>query len=327
MIVKTLQTKTAQLINGVNSDYNDQLSRSGMHSLIAVPICLDQRVIGVIKLGHPDSNAFDEKDQMALEALAAQAAIAIQNAQRFEDLKRIKGFIGSKTAVDWIQMVSTVWGHSIRREVGTALGHTKLLEGILQDHKAPREATVELNYLEEIVRNIGSIPITAPLSSDDAVDSIRINELLDTYLRRQWQHSQYKAIDLELILQKDLDNKITIRASKEWLWHFFKILVDNSVQAMLKTDGANKRLIVTTQLVEKTVEIQIQDTGPGIPNPIVKKIFEEPIDKPVGSRGVGIGLVLARTIIETYEGTVRLSSTNKRGTTMKVTLPVENREQ
>jgi K+-sensing histidine kinase KdpD len=96
---------------------------------------------------------------------------------------------------------------------------------------------------------------------------------------------------------------------------------------MLKTDRPNKRLIVTTQLVEKSVEILIQDTGPGIPNHLVKKIFEEPIDKPVGSRGVGIGLVLARTIIETYEGSVRLLSTNKHGTTMRVTLPVENHEQ
>lgn len=327
VIARVLKSQKSELINDGSDDHDDLLSHPRTHSLIAVPISLNKRTIGVIELGHPDYNTFDEKDRIALEALAAQAAIAIQNAQRFEDLKRIKGYIGSKTAVDWIQMVSYAWGHGIRREVGTARGHLKLLNAILQENNAPAEAVAELKHLENVVKNISMFPITAPLSSEDAVDSVKINELLDTYLTRQWQHDQYRPINLELDLQDGLDASVTIRASKEWLRYFFKLLVDNAVQAMLKTDRPNKRLIVTTQLVNEKVEIYIQDTGPGIPSNIVDKIFEEPIKKQVGSRGAGIGLVLARTVIETYDGTVHLFSTNNNGTTIMVTLPIERNKE
>jgi signal transduction histidine kinase len=167
----------------------------------------------------------------------------------------------------------------------------------------------------------------APLSGEDAVESLKLNDFLQTSLRRQWQHSQYKPIRLELRLENGLDDHVTVRASKEWLRHFFKLLVDNAVYAMLNADLPEKRFSVVTRLIEGSAEILIQDTGPGIPKPIRRRVFEERIDKPVGSRGAGVGLVLARTIIETYDGSVRLLSTDETGTTIRVTLPIEKKQQ
>jgi len=72
------------------------------------------------------------------------------------------------------------------------------------------------------------------------------------------------------------------------------------------------------------IEISVRDTGPGIPEGVLERIFREPVDKPVGSRGAGIGLILAQTIVQTYGGDIRVEPPSGRGTNMVIVLPVEN---
>jgi len=317
-------TGQSQLVGDVTGDSDYIEYDPETCSELAVPVRLGEQVIGVINVEHPDYNAFDEDDQRGLESLAAQAATAIENARRFEDLKRIKGYIGSKTAVDWIRMVSTAWGHSVRREVGTALGRVALLRGLLTRRESPKEVEEELDRLENVVKGIREIPIIAPLSYEDAVDSVQINDFMKTHLKRQWTHIRYKPIMLCFDLQDDLDSTATVRASREWLRRALEMLVDNSVQAMLEADSPKKRLTVTTRLVGEMIEISVRDTGPGIPEGVLERIFREPVDKPVGSRGAGIGLILAQTIVQTYGGDIRVEPPSGRGTNMVIVLPVEN---
>jgi signal transduction histidine kinase len=129
---------------------------------------------------------------------------------------------------------------------------------------------------------------------------------------------------LHLDLEQELDERATVRASREWLRRGLEIVVDNAVQAMLAVGTPNKRLTVQTRLRGATIEILVQDSGPGIPDEILAKLFKEPIDKPRGSRGAGIGLLLARTIFETYEGTIDVRDTGPSGTRMVILLPVED---
>jgi K+-sensing histidine kinase KdpD len=290
-------------------------------SELAVPIKLGEKVIGVIDVKHPDHDAFDEEDQRWLESLAAQAALAIQNAQRYQDLEQIKGFVGSQTALDWM-MVSTAWGHNIKRETGKALVCVELVRQahIKKDHQ---KVLAELGDLEATVQGIREIPITAPLSAEDAVSSVRVNRIVQGYLRNLWRHARYRSVELKCELQPDLDDLVTVRASKEWLRRGLEIVVENAVQTMLGTDNPSKRLSVATRLVDAKVEILVGDTGPGIPEEIRDRIFKEPIDKPEGSRGAGVGLVLARNIFEAYQGSITVRETGPSGTVIGISLPVE----
>jgi len=323
IIGRVARTGISQNIGDVTRHPDYIQIRSDIRSQLAVPIKISDQVIGIINVEHPERNTFDEEDKQALEHLAAQAAIAIENARHFEDLKKIKGYIGSKTAVDWIRMASTAWGHNIRREVGTALGHVALLRGGLMG-RLTQEIGDELNQLENVIKGIKEIPIIAPLSYEDAVDSVQINDLVKTHLERQWTHIRYKPVRLHLKLQKDLDSLATVRTSREWLRRALEILVDNSVYAMQKASVSERQLTVTTQLTGKVVEISVKDSGPGIPKNVLERLFHEPVDKPTGSRGAGIGLMLAQTIVQTYGGDVYVSSTDATGTDMVIVLPIEN---
>ena len=100
----------------------------------------------------------------------------------------------------------------------------------------------------------------------------------------------------------------------------FDVLVDNAVEAV---DGVDVREVtIGTRVANGGAEIFVSDTGPGIPEEIRAKIGLEPIEKPEDARGLGMGLLMAQTIVQTYGGELRVASPGPTGTTMVVWLPL-----
>ena len=91
------------------------------------------------------------------------------------------------------------------------------------------------------------------------------------------------------------------------------------------TKEADSITITTvTNVAERTVSIQICDTGTGIPEPVLQRIFDHLFTtKPVG-QGTGLGLAIARQIIvEKHSGTLEVSSVLNQGTAFTITLPMQ----
>ena len=97
------------------------------------------------------------------------------------------------------------------------------------------------------------------------------------------------------------------------LWHLFL----NAVQAM----GNQGQLRVETQKVGRKMKIAVRDTGPGIPPTVLSHIFEPLYSTKSG--GVGLGLAIARRIIEQHGGQITVHSKDGKGTCFMVLLPVE----
>ncbi len=307
-------------------DFNPTFIKKGYRASLGTPLLSGGDAIGVLYVRDDKPRSFSERQITLLESLASVAAVAIDRAGQYEEMKKIKGYIGTHTAVDWIKMVHTAWGHNINREVGTALGRVALLQSMIKKGNVTAEMRDELEQLKIAIKLIKEIPITAPLSYEDAIDSVQINKLLKSYLDLQWTHNRYKSVELHYKPDKDLD-QVTIRASREWLRRGLELVIDNAIRAMDKSERQERQLIVATQLLREAVEISITDTGPGISPNIAKRLFKKPIPKPKGSRGSGIGLMLAQTIFQTYRGDIRLEATSDKGTTMVITLPIETAQK
>lgn len=298
---------------------------------MAVPIIIGDHVFGVINLEHSKPNAFEEEDEKVIEALASQASLAIDNVQTYielenqlNELRQHKGFVGSQTTVKWMKMILEGLNHSISGEAGKALVGIRLSRDALLEEDIPR-ALEELENIKNPINEIKNVPMEEPLSSDGVVKSIPINTVLREYMDTLWMHPGYAAVQLNL---SDIDDrtKPTVRASKAWLRQLFKILADNAVQAMTTHDTLQKILTIQSHTMGSEIEILFEDTGPGIPNELKETLFEKRIYKKKGESGMGIGLVLARTVIEAYEGNIRLLNSPAGGTSIMVTLPVENNE-
>jgi signal transduction histidine kinase len=98
----------------------------------------------------------------------------------------------------------------------------------------------------------------------------------------------------------------------------------NAIQAM----GSDGSLSVKTSVraADKSVVVQIEDTGSGIPEDKLDKLFEPFFTtKPVGS-GTGLGLSVSKNIIELHGGTIKIDNrTDARGAVVTITFPIPNR--
>jgi signal transduction histidine kinase len=105
-------------------------------------------------------------------------------------------------------------------------------------------------------------------------------------------------------------------------------LLINARQAMLGKGGS---LTVKASKTEDGGEIKIQviDTGPGIPEKLLPKIFQpffttKGTAKPGESKGTGLGLAICREIVEHHRGRIDVASEVGKGTTFTIFLPAKN---
>ncbi len=316
---RAVKTGESQLVGDVTQD-PDYIAYDGeTRSELAVPIKLGKEVIGVINVEHPDGSAFDEEDRRDLELLAAQAALAIRNARQYEELRRTKGLVGARTALAWMGMTSSVWRHAIDKHAVTIREQSQLLRTEMRK-PSPRLPYIleKLDAIERSANQALKKPIVPPLSGEEGVELVGLNDLVRERARQLWQNEPYKRTNLQLELQ--LPASAIVRVSPEWLRQAFDILVDNAVEAVAESEV--QEITIGTQAAGGGAEIRVMDTGHGIPEEIRAKIGLEPIEKPEDAKGLGMGLLMAQTIAQTYGGELRVDSTGPNGTTMVIWLPL-----
>ncbi len=110
-----------------------------------------------------------------------------------------------------------------------------------------------------------------------------------------------------------------IMADKEQLQRVFFNIIINSVQAM--HEGGNLKIISRKE--EEKLIVTITDSGIGIPEEEMSKIFEPLFT--TKAKGIGLGLVLSRQIVELHGGKIDVESLVGKGTTFTVVLPVKKK--
>lgn len=212
-------------------------------------------------------------------------------------------------------MANNAWRHSIE---GYAVNIRNAVTLIHKTVDVSETLQVKLDLIKKQVERILDRPITPPLTSEESVEPIDVNELISERLEQLWQDEEYPHVERTLCL--DADTNLTVAASPEWLCRALDLLVDNAVQAMASSSIAC--LQITTRLNKDSAEILILDTGPGIPKYLHQRLFVERIEHKDMSKGLGIGLLMVQAIIQAYGGDIRIDRSDSSGTTMLISLPL-----
>jgi signal transduction histidine kinase len=149
---------------------------------------------------------------------------------------------------------------------------------------------------------------------DTEVQWANLEEGLESTLNVVWNELKYKA---EVV--RDYGKLPEVECIPSQLNQVFMNLLVNAGQAILE------RGIITlrTRQVGENVQIEISDTGPGIPPEIINRIFDPFFTtKPVGS-GTGLGLSITHSILRKHHGQIDVSSEPGKGTTFRITLPIQ----
>lgn len=205
-------------------------------------------------------------------------------------------------------------GHELNNPLFGILG---LGEAIQDETDIGKIKTYAKDIVQHGKRMAGTIRDFTGMARSDAKErssKVDINDQLDQALRLVPRDEEKDGVQVETSYQP----LRSITAVPEELRQAFVNIIANAMQAM-KNKG---KLTISTQIQHGTMEIRIQDTGPGIPKAFVSKVFDPFFTTKGQGEGSGLGLTVANRIVCKYGGRIQISSEEGEGTTCLITFPL-----
>lgn len=314
-----------QIVQDVNKDPRhykvvDQLSNFTTFSLLAVPMAYKGKTIGVLEVVNKGDNAhYTEDDATILEILALYAAMIlwnsglerqIQNARNeFTELDRMKS--------NFIAITS----HELRTPLGLILGHaTFLREMISEEHREPMDIIIRnATRLKEIIESLTDVG-----NYEAGAARLRQNFISIPYIIREVVSSfQDMAASKNITLEEDIrDEDLQVEADANKI----TVAVSNLIRNALTFTNEGGQVQVTVELVTGHVQVSVKDNGIGIPVSDLGRVFDRffQVESHLTRRhtGMGLGLSVARSMIELHGGRIWVESVEGKGSAFSFLLPL-----
>jgi len=289
-------------------------------SILGVPMPIKERTMGVLEAVNKREGEFTPGDVAILSVIAAHAAIAINNARMLratqQALEKVK--VTNQIKSNFLALAS----HELRTPLSVIMGYASFLQGGVSG-----EATGHVNHVMGAAAQMRSIldqMNNLTLLQSDEMEMRRMRISIQSVLNFAIDEIKYSAARRDMQLSLHLpDDPIYVNVDAEKTALAFVNLLNNAVR--FSTEGSEITLGVLRQ--EKDVLVWVQDRGIGIPVDKLQKVFEEfyQIEPPHTRRygGLGIGLTIAKGLIEAQGGSIWAESTGEgRGSTFKVKLRI-----
>lgn len=215
-----------------------------------------------------------------------------------------------------LEVLNQVICHDVRNDLQTVLAYAELLDseldgqaGLYNDRilTSAQSAIDRTNSARTVAEAMVNVPaVQEPVDFEATLDS----ELSDV-------RTMY---DDALIRTEGSIPDVDVIAD-EMLGSVFRNLLTNAIE---HSDKPVPEVTVSVDDVLGKVVARIADDGPGIPDDRKKHLFERG-KKGLDSRGTGLGLYLVSTLVDRYEGTIRVQDNDAGGTTFVVELPIASR--
>ena len=178
-----------------------------------------------------------------------------------------------------------------------------LTDIIREDHRA-----------SEIIRHTRDLMKKAPFE----LRNVDLNDIVQETINFVSAIAYLRGIDLRTSLT---DVSLPIRGDSIQLQQVIMNLLLNAADAMAQSDPALRSTTVNTKRVDCFAELSVTDTGPGIPFDKIASVFD-PFFTTKAS-GMGMGLSIARSIVEAHGGEISVENGSEGGAIFRVKLPID----
>lgn len=234
--------------------------------------------------------------------------------QRTSDLANAQDTLLRKERLAAIGQLTATVSHELRNPLGTIAASFHIVR-----HKVGDTDQSSSRAFERIDKNIARCTKIV----DDMLNYTRQQKLVfdsvnvDLWLRSILDDEDIpEGVELEVDLRSDVD----ISIDRDRLRQAVLNVIENALQSMQESNDRSKRLRVSSQLEANQIALRITDTGPGIPDEHLGKVFEPLFS--TKAFGVGLGLPLVKEIMQAHEGGVDVESAGQDGTTISLWLPL-----
>jgi len=208
--------------------------------------------------------------------------------------------------------------HELNNPLAVVMGQTHMLMEVSTDASVLQRAekiNTAAGRCVRVVRNFLALARKRPPERTGVV----LNQVIEDALELVAYECRSDGIDVTTALANDLP---PLFADAHQLHQVIVNLVTNAHHALRKHQGA-KRISITTSVDPRRgyIQVEVADTGPGIPRELQEKVFEPFFTTKPAGQGTGLGLSLCRNIVGQHGGTLSLTSAPGYGTTFRIALP------
>ena len=288
-------------------------------SILGVPLMLQDKSIGVLEAVNKSGDGeFSEEDGQVLMALAAQAAVAIANAQlvmalqvaykQLNEVDRLKS--------DFIAIAS----HELRTPLGLILGYAAMLKDDASAETA-QQLDVVLNgalRLRELIDDMVNLQYLAEGQANLEVGEFSIQDLVQVGVQSVNEICTSKQHTLAFDLPPQ---PLRVKADRAKI----ALVLNNLLTNAIKFTEPQGRIAISAELHSSEVWVHVADTGIGVPASDLELIFDrfyqvEPhLTRKYG--GLGLGLAIAKGMVELHGGRIWCESVVGLGSRFTFSLP------
>lgn len=303
----------------------DQIGGIKTGAFACVPLLVRDEVIGVLAVAQKKVGALTEKDLSLLVAVGGHVAITLENARFVDEVKNLHDKLEQASRLK-AQFLATT-SHELRTPINIIIGNLDILLGGFLGELTPRQK----DSLRTALRNSGEalnlITSLLDLSRVEAgqfvirVEEFRLDEI--------WK-------ELELLFRIGLSGKEVelswetkgqlplLKTDKTKVKEILSNIIFNAVKY---THQGTIEVTASPLGTGESVQIDIRDTGVGIATDSLPSIFEpfrQVGDSSPGIHaGVGLGLTIARRLLDLLHGQIEVESEVDKGSTFRITLPTK----
>ncbi len=325
LVARAARTRQPVIANDVSKVpyYLDHSTLPGTQSEMAIPLIVGNQLIGVFDLRSDMVNRFGEDEARIHVTLAAQVAVALQNAQLYaeqleaaEQLREV-----DRLKSEFLASMS----HELRTPLNSIIGFADvLLEGI--DGPLNNRMSEDVTLIRDSGRHLRSlIGEILDMSKIEAgvmelyYEEIDVTTLAEEIVANARSLAKDKQLDISLAVDPELH---TVEADRTRLTQVLLNLMSNAVKFTEKGS-------VSLTLEEKNGDLlaSIKDTGIGIHQRDIPTIFEQfrQVDGSLTRKagGSGLGIPISKSLVELHGGRMWVDSAVGKGSTFSFTIPKE----
>lgn len=323
-IARVLRTGQPELVCQVTEAWLHAVSEGRAHrqalrevnprTEILVPLRARGRTLGALSLARERGAPYTEEElQLAVE-MGNRAALALDNARLYEQ---------TRDAVRTRDEVLRIVAHDLRNPLGV-IGYA--VDVIARRLAETSECNEVLDQLHMVKRNVnraqklvGDLLDVARIEARNLVVEPR-SELLHPLLQEVAEMHRPRAREQQIALEQHAPPDLpVVRVDRDRIIQVLGNLVENA----LKHTPAGGRVTLSAAPCERGICLAVEDTGEGIAPDLVGKVFAPFFQQRPGPReGAGLGLAIARGIIQAHGGDISIESRLGVGTIVRFTLPV-----
>jgi PAS domain S-box-containing protein len=317
---RALHTGESVLLTELDDDLLGRIATDAEHeallraldprSSLVVPLTVRGRVFGAMTLTRSETAVrFDAQELSLVEDLARRASLAIENARLYE------------RATNALRARDEVLGfvaHDLRNPLSAVSMAAQLIEEGCSSEKEraehARAILLSADQMDHLIQDLLDITRIEAGRLRIAVEPVELAEVL-VEARAMFQRA---AAEAKLSIVTELIGSLPrVRADRQRLLQLLSNLIGNAV----KFTPPGGRITLRAEALEGEVLLSVSDTGIGIAAEQLPHLFDRFWQAHASRRGgAGLGLVIAKGIVEAHGGSIRVQSEPGRGSTFSFTL-------